>query len=99
MRENRSKDMLTVRDLIAYLKKQDPDACILAFEQNSRAWIEQSKNLKDTICTVAEEKEKEREWCEGWYKNDPEEVRKKKVEEDLKKVFRYSEDNDLCFKF
>ena len=40
MREHRSEDMLTVKDLIAYLKKQNPNACILGSEPNSFAYIE-----------------------------------------------------------
>ena len=99
MREHRSEDMLTVKDLIKYLKKQNPDACILVYEQNSGAWIEQSKDLSRTMNTVCELKEKEREWLESWYKNDPEEKRKRKIKAYLKETFRYAKDDDICISF
>lgn len=57
-KENRSRDMLTVKDLIRYLKKQKPDACILGYERSSRAYIEQFKDIPNTfIRTVKEDKE------------------------------------------
>lgn len=49
--------MLTVQKLIDYLKTQDPNACILAYEQNSDAYIEQFPGLPSPdILTVAEAK-------------------------------------------
>jgi len=61
-KEHRSEDMLTVADMIDWLKKQNPKACILGFEPNSNAWIEQFKDLPSiSIRTVKQEKESERE--------------------------------------
>ena len=54
--------MLTVQKLIDYLKTQDPNACILAYEQNSDAYIEQLPDLPShDILTVAEAKKIMRE--------------------------------------
>ena len=50
---NRTR-MLTVQKLIDYLKTQDPNACILAYEPNSFAYIEQWPDLPNSdICTAA----------------------------------------------
>ena len=65
--------MLTVQKLIDYLKKQDPNACVLAYEQNSFAYIEQLPELPShDICTVAEDKKNMEESLRSWYKNDSE---------------------------
>lgn len=64
--------MLTVQKLIDYLKTQDPNACILAYEQNSFAYIEQMPELPSLdICTVAEDKKNLEESLCRWYKGDP----------------------------
>lgn len=99
-KEHRSEDMLTVADMIDWLKKQNPKACILGFEPNSNAWIEQFKDLPSmSIRTVKQEKESEREHLQQWYRHDPEDVRNKKIEEEMKTVFRYAEDDDIVIRF
>jgi len=61
-KEHRSQDMLTVKDVIKYLKTQKPDACILGYETNSRAYIEQFKDIPNMyIRTVREDKIRQRE--------------------------------------
>lgn len=83
--------LFTVRDAIAWLSKQNPDAGLMYFETNSNAWCDMSP---DMFCTVAEEKPRERaaqtEWCRG------EEDIEKKVDEGMKEVFRYVKDDDIC---
>ena len=90
--------MLTVQKLIDYLKTQDPNACILAYERNSDAYIEQLPDLPsfDTL-TVAEAKKIMREELESWYKDIPDAP--VKIENDLSTVFRYAKDNDVIIQF
>ena len=83
--------LFTVRDAIAWLSKQNPDAGLMYFETNSNAWCDMSP---DMFCTVAEEKPRERAAQTGWYRGD--EDIEKKVEEGMKEVFRYVKDDDIC---
>ena len=90
--------MLTVQKLIDYLKTQDPNACILAYERNSDAYIEQLPDLPNfDILIVAEAKKIMREDLESWYRDIPN--ASDKIENDLSTVFRYAEDNDVIIKF
>ena len=90
--------MLTVQKLIDYLKTQDPNACILAYERNSDAYIEQLPNLPSfDILTVAEAKKIMRENLVSWYKDVSD--AQVKIENDLSTVFRYAEDNDIVIRF
>ena len=90
--------MLTVQKLIDYLKTQDPNACILAYEQNSDAYIEQLPDLPSPdILTVAEAKKIMREDLQSWYKDVSD--AQVKIENDLSTVFRYAEDNDIVIRF
>ena len=90
--------MLTVQKLIDYLKKQDPNACVLAYEQNSFAYIEQLPKLPSSdICTVAEDKKNMEESLRSWYKNDPEIDSKIKKEIDM--TYRYAKDTDVIIRF
>ena len=90
--------MLTVQKLIDYLKTQDPNACILAYEQNSDAYIEQLPDLPShDILTVAEAKKIMREDLQSWYKDVSD--AQVKIENDLSTIFRYSEDNDIIIRF
>lgn len=82
--------MLTVKDLISYLQKQDPDALVVAYEPNSYAYISQDKELpNDCIQTVKDDKIKERESLEIFYKNLDDKERQEKVENDMKEQYRY----------
>ena len=86
------KDRLfTVRDAIAWLSKQNPNAGLMYFEINSNAWWEPSP---DMFCTVAEEKPRERAAQMSWYRG--KEDIEKKVDKGMKEVFRYVEDDDIC---
>lgn len=56
--KDRSEIMLTVGSLIAWLQTQDPKACILAFEPNSNAYIEQFRKIPNQyISTVKDAKD------------------------------------------
>ena len=90
--------MLTVQKLIDYLKKQDPNACVLAYEQNSFAYIEQSPELPShDICTVAEDKKNMEESLRSWYKNDSEvDI---KIKKEIEMTYRYAKDNDVIIRF
>ena len=86
------KDRLfTVRDAIEWLSKQNPDAGLMYLEINSNAWCDMSP---DMFCTVAEEKLRERDMQMRWHSG--EEDIEKKVDESMKEVFRYVEDDDIC---
>ena len=90
--------MLTVQKLIDYLKTQDPNACILAYERNSDAYIEQLPDLPSPdILTVAEAKKIMREDLQSWYKDVSD--AQVKIENDLSTVFRYAENNDVVIRF
>lgn len=90
--------MLTVGKLIDYLKTQDPDACILAYEENSFAYIEQWPALPNTsICTVKEHKHRTEENLKNWYKDTENAV--KKIAYDMEKTYRYAKDNDVIIEF
>lgn len=101
----RSEKMLTVESLIEWLKTQDPKACILGFEINSNAYIEQFRELPNrSICTVKDAKENERTWIRNFYKDS---IPKKEgfgtleelVEAKVAEVFRYAHDNDIVVNF
>ena len=83
--------LFTVRDAIAWLSKQNPNAGLMYFETNSNAWCDMSP---DMFCTVAEEKPRERAVQMGWYRG--EEDIEKKIDEGMKEVFRYVKDDDIC---
>ena len=90
--------MLTVQKLIDYLKKQDPNACILAYEQNSFAYIEQLPSLPSPdICTVAEDKRSTEQSLRSWYKDDPE--ADAKIKKEIEMTYRYAKDNDVIIRF
>ena len=90
--------MLTVQKLIDYLKTQDPNACVLAYEQNSFAYIEQLPELPShDICTVAEDKKNMEESLRAWYKNDSEvDI---KIKKEIEMTYRYAKDNDVIIRF
>lgn len=95
--EGRSK-MLTVQKLIDYLKTQDPNACILAYEPNSDAYIEQLPELPSPdVENVAEAKKRLESNLRFWYKDS--ENSEEKIKQDLEIVFRYAKDNDVIIRF
>lgn len=90
--------MLTVKKLIAWLQTQDPDACVLAYEQNSDAYIEQLPDLPNCdIQNVAQAKKQMREDLKSWYRDTPD--ADQKIERDIDTVFRYAEDKDVVIRF
>lgn len=90
--------MLTVKKLIEWLQTQDPDACVLAYDQNSDAYIEQLPALPSyDICNVAQCKKDMRGSLEQWYRGC--EDADKRIDRDLRTVFRYAEDNDIVLRF
>lgn len=98
MHKYRSDDMLTVQDLIDYLKTQNPRACVVGFEQNSNAYIEYPKELPNMyVCTVKEDKKRARKHIKAWYRHDSPDEIKKKVKEEMKEMYRYTEDDDVIF--
>ena len=92
------KGMLTVQRLIDFLKTQDPDACILAYEPNSDAYIEQFPSLPSPdILNVKMAKEQMKEDLKSWYKHTTD--ADKKIERDMSTIFRYAQDNDVIIRF
>lgn len=90
--------MLTVQRLIDFLKTQDPDACILAYEPNSDAYIEQLPSLPSPdVMNVAMAKKQMLEDLKSWYRDT--EDADKKIERDISTVFRYASDNDVIIRF
>lgn len=90
--------MLTVGKLVSWLKEQDQDACVLAYEPNSDAYIEQLDDLPNCdICTVKEAKSRMQEDLNQWYKDS--DNKEEKIKRDVGIVFRYAEDNDVIIRF
>jgi len=90
--------MLTVKKLIDWLSKQNPDACVLAWEPNSNAYIEQMPDIPNSgICTAADMKQKTRASLESWYKGF--EDQDEKIQKKLDMVFRYAKDDDIVVNF
>lgn len=91
--EGRSK-MLTVQKLIDYLKTQDSNACILAYEPNSFAFIEQLPDLPSrAICTIAEDKKNLESHLRNFYRDSLDVDAK--VKQELELTYRYARDNDV----
>lgn len=98
MHKYRSDDMLTVQDLIDYLKTQNPRACVVGYEMNSRGYIEYPKELPNMyVCTVKEDKRRSRRHIKGWYRHESPEQIKRKVKQHMKEMYRYVEDDDIIF--
>lgn len=92
------KGMLTVQRLIDFLKTQDPSACILAYEPNADAYIEQFPTLPSPdVMNVKMAKEQMKEDLKSWYRDTPD--ADKKIEREISIVFRYSQDNDVIIRF
>lgn len=92
-RENRGR-MLTVQKLIDYLKTKNPNACILGFEVNSNAFIEQLPDIPNhVISTVAESKARDRNYFMNFFRNCNN--REERVEKEIKEVYRYAQDDDI----
>ena len=92
------KEMLTVQRLIDFLKTQDPNACILAYEPNSDAYIEQFPTLPSPdILNVAMAKKQMEEDLKSWYRDT--EDADEKIQRDISTVFRYAKDNDVIIRF
>ena len=92
------KEMLTVQRLIDFLKTQDPDACILAYESNSDAYIEQFPTLPSPdVMNVKMAKEQMKEDLKSWYRDTPD--AESKIDKDISTVFRYAQDTDVIIRF
>ena len=92
------KGMLTVQHMIDFLKTQDPDGCILAYEPSSDAYIEQLSSLPspDVMNVEMAKKELEKD-LKHWYKDT--EDAESKIQRDVSTVFRYARDNDVIIRF
>ena len=101
-REHETDVMLTVKDLIKYLKTQDPDALVVGYDMNSFAYVSQPKELPSMqIRTVKEDKKEQKNVLLNFYMKD-EKNRKtamKKVKETFAEDYRYVKDNDVIIKF
>lgn len=96
--EESRQRMLTVGKLVKWLQEQDQNACILAYEPNSDAYIEQLDDLPNCdICTVAKAKKDMKDNLLNWYKDMPD--KDAKAERDINTVFRYAKDADVILNF
>ena len=96
--EESRRRMLTVGKLVKWLQEQDQNACILAYEPNSDAYIEQLDDLPNCdICTVAKAKKDMKDNLLNWYKDMPD--KDAKAERDINTVFRYAKDADVILNF
>lgn len=83
--------LFTVREAIAWLSKQNPDAGLMYFETNSNAWCDMSP---DMFRTVAEEKPRELSILKTIHRGEAN--AEEEIEKDMKEVFRYVKDEDIC---
>ena len=100
-REHEVDVMLTVKDLIKYLKTQDPDALVVGYDMNSSAYISQFKELPSPqIRTVREDKKDQTKHLMTFYskntKNKGEAL--KKVKETIAEDYRYVKNNDVIIR-
>lgn len=96
--EESRQRMLTVGKLVKWLQEQDQNACILVYEPNSDAYIEQLDDLPNCdICTVAKAKKDMKDNLLNWYKDMPD--KDAKAERDINTVFRYAKDADVILNF
>jgi len=86
--------LFTVRDAIAWLSGQNPDAGLMYLETNSNAWCDMSPSM---FCTVADEKSRELAEQKNWYKAEP--GSEAEIEKNMKEIFRYVKDDDICVRF
>lgn len=87
-------NMLTVQKLIDFLKTCNPNACVLGFEVNSNAYIEQLPNLPNhLISTVADDKKREEELLNQWY--DGYEDKAFRIKNQMDEIYRYAKDDDV----
>ena len=90
--------MLTVGKLVEWLKKQDQDACVLAFEPNSDAFIEQFPDLPSPdVCTAEQCRADMEKNLRQWYRDT--EGAEEKIKRELDAVFRYSKPGDVVIRF
>lgn len=100
-REHETDVMLTVKDLIKYLKTQDPDALVVGYDMNSSAYISQIKELPSPqIRTVREDKKDQTKHLMTFYtknaRNRGEAL--KKVKETIAEDYRYVKNNDVIIR-
>ena len=92
LREYAEKHMLTVEQLIEYLKKFDPKALVMQFEVNTGDWQETSpKSLKWLVHTAKEERED--------LMKRPKMFHEGKMEEEIDDMLKYTKDNDVLIRF
>jgi hypothetical protein len=101
-REHETDVMLTVKDLIKYLKTQDPDALVVGYDMNSFAYVSQPKELPSMqIKTVKEDKKDQTKYLTDFYmkstKNKKDAM--KKVKDTIAEDYRYVKDNDVIIRF
>ena len=90
--------MLTVQNLIDYLKTQNPNAYIVAYKTVSEAYVNQLSELPNGyVCTVAEDKKSQLEFLRHFYKDT--ENADQKIDELMKREYRYVNDDDIVIRF
>lgn len=90
------KIMLTVKDVMDYLKDKDPNSLVLIYEPNSFAYISQFKDPKMSFVKVSDAKIEERKYWEKFYKGNKN--KEKIVNDKVEELFRYSRNNDIIMK-
>lgn len=89
-RAHESDTMLTVGDLVKFLKKQDQDALVVGFCGNSGAYISQLKEIpNDSVTTVGDLKARDRKRLKGRLREN----------DWWRKMFRYVKDEDVIIQF
>ena len=93
------QNMLTVRKLIEWLQKQDPDALVYRFETNTGDWQEipdDFDRFPGWFETVAQGKKRDRKSLRSMYKGNPN--IDEKVKEELKDIYKYTEPNGVLIR-
>lgn len=99
-RDHELDTMLTVKDLVRFLKTQDQDALVVGWCANSGGYLSQFKDIpNDYVTTVGEFKAKERDRLKRAFRCSTTSETRKRVNDALKEMFRFVKDNDVIIQF
>jgi len=87
-------ELLKVKDLIAYLQTQNPEANIMHMEDFGK-WNDTPKHY---FKTCKERKLESREHYKHWFKDEKDPVKLNElVEKEMQSEFEYCNDDDICY--
>lgn len=89
-RAHETDTMLTVGDLVKFLKKQDQNALVVGFSENSNAYISQFKEIpNESVTTVGDMKARDRKRLKGRLREN----------DWWRRMYRYVKNEDVIIQF